>query len=107
MAHCTNCGEKLPENAYFCPNCGTKTVLGAEKKAQTPADEFRDAFLQAGVELERALSIAARETHKAFKKATSDIQKSAKKEPLVCPNCKTKNPPNSVFCSNCGTKLQT
>lgn len=28
MAYCTNCGAKLPDNAYICPECGISQVSG-------------------------------------------------------------------------------
>ena len=29
MAYCTNCGAKLPDNAYICPECGISQVTGS------------------------------------------------------------------------------
>jgi uncharacterized membrane protein YvbJ len=106
LVYCFNCGEKLPEDAYFCPKCGTKTVKGRASKAAYPADEFREAFYNVGIELEKALRIAARETHAAIQTARSNFQqKSTQKEPIVCPKCGTKNPSGSVFCYSCGTRI--
>ena len=33
MAFCKNCGKKLPEDAFFCPSCGTKNEPVAEDAA--------------------------------------------------------------------------
>jgi uncharacterized membrane protein YvbJ len=106
LVYCSNCGEKLPDDAYFCPKCGTKTAKGKDSKVAYPSDEIRDAFYNVGIELEKALKIAARETHAAIQTARKNFQqKSAQKEVVVCPKCGTKNPYDSVFCSNCGTRV--
>jgi uncharacterized membrane protein YvbJ len=101
VAYCSKCGEKIPDDAYFCPKCGTKTEKGKASNVSYPSDELRDAFYKVGIELERAFNIAARETHAAFKRA----DKNMKEKSVVCPNCKTKNPHGSIFCHNCGTKI--
>ena len=36
--YCSNCGEKLPENAKFCTKCGTPIKL--EVKAETVVKKF-------------------------------------------------------------------
>jgi len=106
MEYCSNCGEKLPKDAYFCPRCGTKTKLGAEANAPTPSDEMRQAFAKMSVELEKAFNVAAKEIQTAFQTARENVQKSMQKEPIVCGNCGTKNPGGSVFCFKCGQKLE-
>jgi ribosomal protein L40E len=105
MAYCSNCGEKLPKDAYFCPKCGTKTTLGAEANAPTPADEVRQAFAKMSTELEKAFGVAAKEIQEAFQTARENIQKSIQREPVVCGNCGTSNPGGSVYCFKCGQKL--
>jgi ribosomal protein L40E len=106
MVYCSNCGSLLAADAYFCPKCGTKTDRGKAAKVAYPADELRDAFYQAGAEIERAFTIAAKETHKAILKARDNLQqKTVSPESIVCPKCSTKNPSGSIFCHNCGTKI--
>jgi len=106
LVYCSNCGEKIADDAYFCPKCGTKTDKGKAAKAVYPTDELRDAFYQVGIELERAFNIAAHETHSAIKRARPNMQqKTAQPELVVCPKCATKNPNGSIFCHNCGTRL--
>ncbi|MCX6644569.1 MAG: zinc ribbon domain-containing protein, partial [Candidatus Bathyarchaeota archaeon] len=61
MVYCSNCGEKIADDANFCPKCGTKTDKGKTANAAYPSDELRDAFYKVGIELERAFTIAARE----------------------------------------------
>lgn len=49
---CSKCGNQLPENAFFCPNCGTKTLIeGAEQheiineetnNSQIGSDDFKE-----------------------------------------------------------------
>ena len=106
MAYCSNCGEKIADDAYFCPKCGTKTSAGKAAKAAYPADELRDAFYQVGIELEKAFNIAARETHSAIQRARENWQqKPPKQQSIICSKCATKNTFGSIFCCNCGTKL--
>ena len=83
MVYCSNCGEKIPDDAYFCFKCGTKTPVGKAAKATYPADELRDAFYQVGIELERAFNIAAKETQAAFKRVSEEMQQKQHKKPLL------------------------
>src|SRR3972149_9539390 len=105
MAYCTNCGEKLPEDALFCPKCGARTAKGTKTNAASPSDEVKEAFNRMSQEMERAFNIAAKEIQEAFQTARSNIQKTLYKEPVVCPNCGEKNPSNSVYCFKCGKRL--
>lgn len=109
MVYCSNCGEKIPDDALFCPKCGIKTPKGKSANAPYPSDELRDAFYQVGIELERAFNIAAHETHAAIKKARENMQQkpaaSASEGTVVCPKCGTKNFSSSIFCNNCGARL--
>ena len=81
MVYCSNCGEKIPDDAYFCPKCGTKTPKGKASNVTYPSDELRDAFYKVGIELERAFTMAAHETHQAIKKASEELCN--KKPPLT------------------------
>ena len=108
MVYCSNCGEKIPDDAYFCPKCGTKTPEGKASNATYPSDELRDAFYKVGIELERAFTMAAHETHKAIKKASENVQQktaSNTQGTIVCTSCGTKNVSGAVFCNNCGAKV--
>ncbi|MCW4024152.1 MAG: zinc ribbon domain-containing protein [Candidatus Bathyarchaeota archaeon] len=102
MAYCTKCGEKLPDDAYFCAKCGVKTQKGVEANVPTPADELREAFTRVGVEMEKAFLVVAKEAHNAFQKAKENVQKS--QQPIQCVSCQASIPPNSVYCSKCGAK---
>lgn len=110
LVYCSNCGSKIDEDAYFCPKCGTKTLKGKAAKATYPADEIRDAFYQAGLELEKAFTIAAKETHAAFKKVKQGLQEktvpnASSQSTIACPKCGTKNFAGSIFCNNCGSRI--
>lgn len=110
MAYCSNCGEKIPDDAYFCPKCGTKTPKGKASNMTYPSDELRDAFYKVGIELERAFTIAAHETHQAIKKASENMQQKTPtdpKETIVCSRCGTKNVSGAVFCRSCGAKVES
>jgi uncharacterized membrane protein YvbJ len=106
MAYCHNCGEKLPKDAYFCPNCGVKTAIGTETNVPTPSDEMRQAFAKMSVEIEKAFTIASKEIQTAFQTARENVQRSMQKEPVVCGNCSEKNPGGSVYCFKCGQKIE-
>jgi uncharacterized membrane protein YvbJ len=111
MVFCSNCGEKIDDNAYFCPKCGTKTLAGKVSNASYPVDELRDAFYKVGIELERAFNIAARETQAAFKKATENMQQktasnySNAQGSVICTSCRSNNVSGAIFCHSCGTKI--
>jgi uncharacterized membrane protein YvbJ len=107
MAYCSNCGEKLPKDAYFCPKCSTKVVKGVEANVPSPSDELREAFAKMSQELEKAFTVAAKEIQVAFQTARENIQQSLYKEPLACPNCGEKNPSGAAFCFKCGKKLES
>ena len=104
--YCSNCGEQLFEDALFCPKCGTRTVKGMEENVPSPKDELREAFAKMGQELDKAFSIAAREINAAFQTASENIQRSMKKEKIVCSSCTAKNPSNAIYCYQCGKKLE-
>ena len=100
--------KKFQMMAYFCPKCGTKTPKGKASNATYPSDELRDAFYRVGIELERAFTVAAHETHQAIKRASENIQQktvSNTQGNVICTSCGTKNVSGAVFCNNCGTKV--
>jgi len=107
MAYCATCGEKLLENANFCPKCGTRTQIGADVGVVEPRESIRQAFLEAGRELDRAFSIAAEEVRKAFTEAREETEKArrAPKETITCPQCGSSNSSGAKFCSACGKSL--
>ena len=108
MVYCSNCGEKIQDDALFCPKCGTKTPKGKASNTAYPADGLQDAFYKVGIELERAFNIAAHETHEAFQRAKENIRQkpsTAAQAVVVCPKCGIKNPYGSIFCNNCGTRI--
>ncbi|MGE5188360.1 MAG: zinc-ribbon domain-containing protein [Betaproteobacteria bacterium] len=114
MVYCSKCGSKIDDEAYFCPKCGTKTQAGKAAKANYPTDELRETFYQVGLELEKAFTLAAKETRAAFKKVSEEFkqkpdssqQAAASSEAMnSCPKCGAKNPSGAIFCSNCGNRL--
>lgn len=111
MVYCSNCGAQIDDEALFCPKCGTKTPKGKEANVSYPSDELKDAFYRVGVELEKAFTIAAQETHAAIKRASDNMQQkktapeATQEDTIACPKCGTKNVPGSIFCNNCGTRI--
>ncbi len=105
MSYCTKCGEKIADDANFCAKCGTKTLKGKAAKVVYPADQLTDAFYSVGVELERAFTLAAKETHAAIKKAREDLGGNPSQPTVTCPKCNSKNPTGAVFCNNCGARI--
>ncbi len=107
MVYCADCGETLPENASYCPKCGVRTRIGADIGAIEPRESIRQAFLEAGRELERAFIIATEEVRKAFAEAREDLEKTQKtsKEPITCSHCQSSNSPQAKFCYNCGKPI--
>ena len=98
LVFCANCGKELPDEAYFCLKCGYRTGKGEE--AGVPY------ALNWGKEVERALSTASRELEKAFETVRSNVQKTVKKDEVVCQQCGERNPAGSKFCYRCGKELK-
>jgi ribosomal protein L40E len=115
MTFCSHCGTQLSDENYFCPKCGTKTQKGVQDNIKYPTDQLRDAFTQAGREMEKAFTIAATELHKAFQNVREDFKNNPEQtttqqatvSKVNCINCGAINEPDAVFCRNCGTKLAT
>jgi len=111
MVYCSNCGEKISDDALFCPKCGTKTPKGKVSNVPYPSDELRDAFYKVGIELERAFTLAAHETHHAFRKASENMQQKTSSNSantqgsVVCTSCRANNVSSSVFCRSCGARV--
>lgn len=105
MIYCSVCGQKLEDDANFCPKCGTKTPKGRASKALYPSDQLSDAFYSVGLELEKAFNLAAKETHAAIQKARENLLRPGEQPTVVCPKCGSKNPSGSIFCNNCGSKI--
>ena len=113
MVYCSHCGAQIADDAYFCPKCGTKTPVGKTAKVAYPADEIQDAFYRVGIELERAFTIAAHETHSALKRASDNIQQKNSAQTsqatseisIICSNCAAKNISEATYCYNCGKPL--
>ena len=87
-------------------NAAPKPRRAKHAKVVYPTDQLTDAFTSVGVELEKAFTIAARETHAAIMKARENMQqKPAEQQTVTCPKCGTKNPFGSIFCHSCGAKI--
>ena len=107
MVNCSNCGEKIGDDANFCPKCGTKTSKGRAANAVYPAEQIlREGCYGIGAELDKAFTIADKEIHAAFLKARENLQrKTAYQQIVACPKCGSKNPGGSIFCNNCGGRI--
>jgi predicted amidophosphoribosyltransferase len=102
MLFCSKCGNELPENAYFCPNCGIKTAKGVEANVSIP---YGEVFSEMEKQLEKAFLMASEEVKKGFNKAREGVKRATRREPLICPNCGAENSAGDVFCNKCGNKL--
>lgn len=105
MGFCTKCGKEVPEDAYFCPSCGARTLKGKEAGVSAPLDEVRDALSTMGRELEKAFQTAAKEIRGAFETARENVKQSTSIRPVICKNCSQKNLSNANFCTKCGKEL--
>jgi len=94
ISFCSKCSTKVPEDAYFCPKCGTKTAISVQAGVSSPYEEMREAFVKIGQEME-----------KAFGTARKNIEERTGWAPKVCPNCGEKNPHDSRFCFKCGDAI--
>lgn len=107
MVHCSNCGQKLEENYYFCPKCGTRTGAGITAGAADPWEDVKKAMATAMEEMNKAFAKAAEETKKAFEEAKKEVQwQASSRRKIECPNCGAPSMAGSKFCSKCGKPLK-
>ncbi len=106
MTYCSNCGEVLPENAYFCSRCGMRTREGSEAGVSTQWEDLSVTFSKMGTEFEKAFTKLGKEMEKVFKIARDKMKDATSREPIVCPHCKEKNSFRASFCFACGQKLK-
>ena len=82
LVQCPDCKCDIPGDARFCPLCGHQQLLLVKcsncGKNLTPKAKFCP---QCGQPADR------------------------KKQPKICPGCRMENLPDSMFCNNCGVKL--
>ena len=78
---CTNCGNKLPDNAKFCPSCGmpvpsriAKDAVQAAEEAVGAAQETAEAVI---AEAQEAAETAASELQEAAAEAVGAVQEAA------------------------------
>jgi uncharacterized membrane protein YvbJ len=76
MVFCSNCGTDLPEEAYFCFNCGVRTAKGIEANVSMP---YREIVSDIEKQLEKAALTASEEIKNVFDKAREDIRKAVSK----------------------------
>jgi len=105
MVFCSNCGEKLSDDANFCTKCGVRTKHGVEAGVPVPAEDLREAFSKMGVELEKAFQTAGREIQKAFKNVRENFREPRSGQTVACKSCGEKSPAGAVYCTKCGEKL--
>ncbi len=106
MVFCSNCSEKLPDDANFCTKCGFRTKHGVEAGVSAPTEDWREAFSKMGVEMEKAFQTAAKEIQKALKTVKEDFKESRSRQPVTCKSCGEKSPTKATFCTKCGEKLE-
>ncbi len=39
MKYCSHCGTQIPDEALFCPNCGTRVITPAQQPVQQPVQQ--------------------------------------------------------------------
>ena len=79
---CPDCGQKIPDNAKFCPHCGHQQVVFRQCSA-----------------CGKNLPPNARSCPRCGGPA------SVKPAPAICPSCKAENLNDARFCNQCGEKL--
>jgi len=98
MVYCSKCAEELPEKAYFCLKCGTRTQKGVEAGVSPPWNWEK--------QLEQILSSVAKEMEKAVESVRESINKSTQKASVSCSSCGKKNHGSAKYCYKCGSELK-
>jgi len=105
MTFCSKCGQKVPEDAYFCPKCGFRTRRGVEAGVGAPTEDVKEALARTEKEIEKAFTTATKEMQKAFKTITENVKEKGFTRQVVCTSCGQQNPTGASFCYKCGNKI--
>jgi uncharacterized membrane protein YvbJ len=106
MVFCSRCGKEIPEGAFFCSNCGHRTLAGEAAGKTYPAiEDIKVAFMKAGEEVDKAFTQAGKELDRAYKDTRQNLKTTFKGNPIICANCHEENLKDSSFCRKCGKKL--
>jgi len=106
MAYCSNCGQKVEENFFFCPKCGRRTEYGIAAGVGEPWEAVKEAFHTAAEEMRKAFEKASEEIRKASQEASREAQaRKTSRKNVTCSKCGATNPPESRFCAKCGKSL--
>ncbi|HLA26742.1 MAG TPA: SPFH domain-containing protein [Syntrophales bacterium] len=81
--HCPDCKQAVPREAKFCPSCGHQILI------------FQQCS-QCGKNLPASAKFCVQCGHPVEQKS----------QPVKCKKCGSENLPKSVFCNNCGERMQ-
>ena len=103
---CAKCGNEIPQNSKFCPNCGS--VNGDTEKTE------KIKCSNCGYNYDKNVKFCPEcgNAYNACPKCGADIPDGQEKCPVCsselsknCPKCGTKVNPDNKFCHNCGEKI--
>lgn len=110
---CSKCGYSIPDNARFCPKCGTKAIPSEEQQPNTSSGNyFRSAGDFGGGAVDNGFAPRNITNGDSF----ADIPRvnmpeeetafmSAPSVTVNCPVCGSNNEPDTRFCGICGTNI--
>ncbi len=76
MVYCSQCAEELPEKAYFCLKCGTRTQKGVEAGVSPPWNwekQLEQIFSTVTKEMEKQLIVFEKALINQLKKLQSHV----------------------------------
>ncbi len=106
MGFCSKCGEKLPDDAVFCPRCGLKIAITEPAETSTLTEEWRQTLARLGETMDKALATATKEMEKAYRSTREAMRETFTKKMVTCANCNEKNSEGSTYCNKCGKRLK-
>ncbi|SDA19036.1 replication restart DNA helicase PriA [Ruminococcus sp. YE71] len=95
---CVNCNAEISADSLFCPECGTRNEIPKPTEPKV---------VRVNVVKSAEETAAAEEVKPVEETAQQEEQAQPAPEPTekVCPSCGSKEAPEAVFCSECGTRL--
>lgn len=97
MIYCAHCGTSLPDDAFFCAQCGNKTEI----LQHIPADEVPSSLILE--ETDTNFLSESRTVLSQIEEADTVIAD----KPKLCTHCGSEIETDSIICSRCGYPLIT